>query len=382
MANLFQDIFRPVVLTKVISQRVEATSSLLKRFGLQPGGPNEVNLGHGRLGAFHVFNNTLKTAAGAAPGTAAKRLSPQSASKIPFEYPRQFSQIPLLAETINNIGRIDDPATRDKAGAKMIQLQTNYLSQLAGNWRTAMLVGMLRDSLYYTQEGDSYFWQYASQGSTGQLATGIPSGNKSKLNMLGAGNILSASWGSETTDIPGQVMAIHAAFQQLNGSGLAQVLIQSSLWNSMIKNDYIQSAHGTANAPWITLEKSEGNGPDGRPSQVMIGKFNFCPWVDWYVTDEGLEIGKPGSETYQKHVPDNNAIFIGSDVSGGDIECYIGGEPVAEYDGGPKTEKFGMQAWSREVANPTATELFCLDNALVVSHVPKNIAIGECVFGG
>jgi len=380
MAQLFQDIFRPVVLTKVISQRVEATAHLLRRFGLQPGGPNEVNLGHGRLGAFHVFNNTLNTAAGAAPGTAAKRLAPQSASKIPFEYPRQFSQIPLLAETINNIGRIDDPATRDKAGAKMIQLQTNYLSQLAGNWRTAMLVGMLRDSLYYTQDGDAYYWSYDSANTTGQLKTGIPAGNKSKLNMLGAGNIVSSSWGSETTDIPGQILAIHAAFQQLTGSGLAQVMIQSSTWNNMLKNDYIQQAHGTASAPFLSLEKSTENGPDGKPIQVMVGKFNFCPWVDFYVTDEGLNIGKPGAETYKKHVPDNGGIFIGSDVSGGDIECYIGGEPVAEYDGGPKTEKYGMNAWSREVANPTATELFCLDNALIVSHVPQNIAVGELVF--
>jgi len=380
MPNLFQDIFKPVVLTKVISQRVEATSNLLRRFGLQPGGPNEVNMGHGRLGAFHIFNNALNTAAGAAPGTAAKRLSPQNASRVPFEYPRQYSQIPLLAETLNNIGRIDDPATRDRAGAKMISLQTNYLAQLAGNWRTAMLVGMLRDSLYYIQDSDAWYWTYDAANTTGQLTTGIPASNKTRLNMVGAGNIITQTWLNELTDIPGNILLIHAAFQQLTGSGLAQVLIQSSLWNAMLKNDYVQAAHGSASSPFLSLEKSTVNGPDGKPIQIMVGRFNFCPWVEFYITDEGLQIGRPGSETFQKHVPNNNAIFLGSDVSGGDIECYIGGEPVAEYDGGPKTEKFGMNSWAREVANPTSTELFCLDNALIVHHVPRNIAIGEVVF--
>ena len=165
MPNLFQDVFKPQVLTKVISERVEATGSLLKEFGLQPGGPNETNMGHGRLGAYHVFNNTLKTAQGRAPGTAAGRMQMQIASRIPFEYPRMHSSIPLLAEQVNNIGRIDDPATRDKAGAKMIAMQTGYLAQLAANWRTAMLVGLMRDSLYYKIVGDSWYWTYSSSGA-------------------------------------------------------------------------------------------------------------------------------------------------------------------------------------------------------------------------
>ena len=67
-------------------------------------------------------------------------------------------------------------------------------------------------------------------------------------------------------------------------------------------------------------------------------------------------------------------------MTGGDLSCYIGGEPIAEYDGGPKSEKFGFNAWAREIANPTATELFTLDNALVVNHVPSNVAFGTVVF--
>lgn len=383
MPNIFQDIFKPQVLTKVISQRVEASGSLLKEFGVQPGGPNETNMGHGRLGAYHIFNNTLKTAQGRAPGTAAGRMAMQIASRVPFEYPRMHSSIPLLAEQVNNIGRIDDPATRDKAGAKMIQMQTGYLAQLAANWRTAMLVGMLRDSLYYKIVGDSWYWTYSSSGAAGQLQTRVPAGNKSQLNMTGGGNILSTSWATTASaDIPSNLYAIHAAFQRLTGSGLAKIVTNSAVWSLVIKNDAVQEAHGTASQPYEILSKETASGPDGKPVQNFKARLGFMPWCEWCITDEGLEIGEPGAEVWTPHVPANTAFFVASDtVTGGsDIECYVAGEPVAEYDGGPKTERFGLSAWSREISNPTSTELFVLDNALMLHQVPVNLAIGTVVF--
>lgn len=381
MPSLFQDIFRPQVLTEVISQRVEASGAMLKEFKMAPGGANEVNMGHGRIGAYHIFNNTIKTAAGRAPGTAAGRVQMQVASRVPFEYPRMHSSIPLLAEQINNIGRIDDPVTRDKAGAKMIQMQTNYLAQLSANWRTAMLVGTLRDSLWYRLDGDSWYWQYVNTNATGQVTTNMPAGNKAQLNMLGAGNIIGTTWATTTTaDIPSNLFSIHAAFQRLNGSGLEKVITTSQIWSLVIKNDAVQEAHGTAGPPFQVISKDTATGPDGKQVQTYRARLSFMPWCEWLVTDEGLEIGLPGSETFQPHVPANSAIFIGSDVTGGDLACYIGGEPIAEYDGGPRSEKFGFSAWAREISNPTSTELFTLDNALVVNHVPSNVAFGTVVF--
>ncbi len=380
MSQVLRDILSPIVLTKVISERVAASGAFLRMFGMQPGGPNEVNEGHGREGAYHVFNNTIKTAAGRAPGLAAARIAGQGMSKVKFDYPRMHSSIPLLAETYNNIARIDDPALRDKAGINMIKRQTDHLAKLACNWRTAMLVGMLRGSLYYLMVGDSYYIQYDSSNSATEIPQLMPAGNKSKLNMLGAGDIIGASWSDVTTDIPTQWLKINAAFQVLNGSGLERVMMQSQEWGYFIQNNYVAKAHGTSAQPFKIIEERTETGPDGKKAVVWTAKVSFMPWVDIIITDEGLEIGKPGSETYKKHIPDNSALFLGSDVSGGDLQCYIGGEPIAEYDGGPEDMKYGAASWSRKLSNPTSTEIFVLDNALPVNHVPKNVAVGLVTF--
>jgi hypothetical protein len=59
---------------------------------------------------------------------------------------------------------------------------------------------------------------------------------------------------------------------------------------------------------------------------------------------------------------------------------YEGSEPIAEYDGGPETVKVGFQAWSTKTSNPTNTNVFVLDNALAVNHVPDSIIYATPVF--
>jgi hypothetical protein len=55
---------------------------------------------------------------------------------------------------------------------------------------------------------------------------------------------------------------------------------------------------------------------------------------------------------------------------------YQGSEPIAEYDGGPESVRVGLSSWTKKTANPTATEVYILDNALPVAHDPYDIQIG------
>jgi hypothetical protein len=101
----------------------------------------------------------------------------------------------------------------------------------------------------------------------------------------------------------------------------------------------------------------------------------------FFVTDEVIDLGYDSTESLQPIVPANTGIFFGFDPENNVVvQCYQGSEPIAEYDGAPETEKIGMAAWSVKRSNPTATELFALDNALIVNHIPRAMANPTLVF--
>ncbi len=378
MASLHQ-ILQPITLTKVISRQMAAERWILQFMGMQPGGPNEEYFGHGRDGSYQIYNNTRKIGRGRAPGTAAAIASREPVSRVPITYPRMHEEVQLSAEELHNLAQIGDPRVRDEAGATMIRRQTETLAQKAANWRAAQVFGSLRDQLYVTVNGDDWYFNFTSAGSQFQIATQMPAGNKTQLDMLGGGNLITTSWDNANADIPKHLNDIDAAFQQLYGGRLQNVICQGSIWQHVIKNDHVASQAGIANTPFRRFERVVGTREDGSPMNVAVGELTCRPGVLFYITDEGLDLGAPGSETFTKYVGDNSAIFL-PDVNQGIYSWQQGSEPIAEYDGGPKTVRVGMSSWSKESSNPTATELFILDNGLFINHIPNSSAYGTVVF--
>jgi len=378
MASIHQ-ILQPITLTKVISRQMAAERWILQFMGMEPGGRNEEFYGHGRDGSYQVFNNTRQIGRGRAPGTAAAIAKRQTIGRVPITYPRMHEENPLLAEELHNLARIGDPRVRDEAGAEMIRRQTGFLAQKAANWRAAQVFGMLRDSLYVSVSGDDWYFNFTSAGSLFQINHQMPAGNKTQLNMLGAGNIIDTSWDNPSADIPKHLNDIDAAFQQLYGGRLSNVICQGAIWQHIIKNDHVSSQAGIANTPFRRFERVVGTREDGSPLNVAVGELTCRPGVTFYITDEGLDLGTPGSETFTKYVGNNAAIFM-PDPNVGTFSMQLGSEPIAEYDGGPKTVRVGLSSWSKESANPTVTELFVLDNALAINHVPNSVSYGTVVF--
>lgn len=372
-----QTLLSPQVLTNVVSQKAAASSWLLDLFKLGPGQGMETYMGHGRFGAFNVYNHVRSVAKGKAPGTAAGRSNPNPMGQVNFTYPRMHDSVPLLAETLHNLGRIDDPAQRDQAGADMIKRQTNTLAEKAANWRKAMLIGMLRDSLYFEFDGDDVYINFTAGL---KIDFRMPAGNKAQLNMLGAGNIIDASWATDTTNIPKHLLAINAAFQQLNGGKLCAVICGYAVFDAIRKNNHVQEEHGTSVSPYLRFDRLSVEDSVGKTMKnVMVVELRSAPGVVFYITDEGLEVG--ADDTFTKLVEPTDAIFLGFDPGVDDVvQCYLGSEPIAEHDGGPENVKVGMASWSVKRANPTSTDLFVLDNCLTVNHVPDSLASGSVIF--
>lgn len=377
-----QQILPPNVVTRVVTRQAAVSDWLQNLFGVQPGGVNEVYEGHGREGAYTIFDNTRTVAQGRAPGTAHAVGSAQGVGRVAYTYPRMHDSIALLAETLHNLGRIDNPTLRDGAYDDMIARQEKFLGQKAGNWRKALLVGALRDSLYLVRDGENEYVNFANvSGKSRQVNMQMPAGNKTQLDMLGDGNIINASWATATTDIPGHLGQINAAFQELCGGHLAACVCTTKVWNNIIKNDVVAAIHGSANPPFKVLER-ESLDPQlaNTMRNVYRAVLNVYPDITWYITDEGIDIGAPGSETFTKMIGVNEVLFVGSEPTNGVVTVYQGSEPIAEYDGAPESVKVGMAAWMYKQSNPTRTNMVVLDNALPVLHVPKAIAYGTVIF--
>lgn len=385
----YLDILRPQVLTKVVRQVVASADPILNFMGFQPGGANERSMGHGREGMYHIFDDSRQVAKGRAPGTPAGRSTKQPMKAVPFVYPRMHDSVSLLAETFHNLGRIENPTERDNAGKDMIMRQTTTLTRRAANWRIAMTVGMLRDALYMQQDGDDWHINYTSTSALFQMNFRVPAGNKTQLNMtdrsatsVHGGSIIDISWDSAGADIPLHFAKINQA-RSVQGVGpVKHVLLNSILWQKIIKNDYLAALAGIANPPFTTYQREVGERPDGSPLHEYTGAFNALPGVTFHITDEGLELWDAANSVYTfvKHVPDTMAIFLGEPIGTDKYSLYQGSEPIAEYDGGPETVRVGLSSWSKKTSNPTATEVYVLDNALTVPHDPYDIAPATVVF--
>jgi hypothetical protein len=333
-----------------------------------------VYMGHGREGSYHIYNNVRTVGLGRAPGTAAGRRSQNPMERVPFVYPRMHEQISLFAEELHNIAKIDDPRARDEAGATFIKLQTKTLSQRAGNWRAALVGGMLRDSLYMVMDGDNWYPSWTDTGTNFRLNFQMPSGNTAQLNMTGDGSIIDVPWSNPSANIPLHLMKISTAFQELCGGRLGLVMCSPVDWQYIISNEYVASIAGIANPPFRTFTRQVGTTPEGDTIDAFVGELACAPGVEFFITAEGLEIGAPGSEAWTQTIPDGYAMFMVNPDSWDYLAAYQGSEPIAEYDGGPKSVKVGMASWSTETANPTSTNVFALDNVLCLNHVPNATA--------
>ncbi|HUQ72856.1 MAG TPA: hypothetical protein VM165_25230 [Planctomycetaceae bacterium] len=383
MPGSYQDILRPQVLTEVVRQVVASADPILNFMGFQPGGSNEKHYGHGREGDYHIFDDSRRVAKARAPGTPAGRSSKQAMKAVHFTYPRMHDSISLLGEYTHNLGMISDPRTRDVAGKDMITRQTSVLMRRAANFRIAMTVGMLRDSLYIQQEGDDWFINYTSTNALFQKNFRVPSGNKTTLTMtdragtaVHSGAIIDVPWSSPGADIVLHFAKINAARAAQGVGPVKHVHCNSIVARYLMNNDGLAVIAGISNPPFTKYERDMGTRPDGTPLHEYTLQFLALPGVTFHVTDEGLELWDAATDAHvwTKHFSDTMAVMMGEPTAE-KYTMYTGSEPIAEYDGGPETVRVGLSSWSKKTSNPTSTEIYVLDNCLSVPHDPYDLIV-------
>lgn len=379
MAYSIQEILSTKITTRVVTREAAANRYLLSLFGMQPGGFAERAVGHRQFG-YDVFNDTRTVAAARGPGAPAATVTRQKVGRVDGVFPRFYEKLPLLSEELHNFRQIGGPASiYDERGAAYVLRQQRYMGQRLGNNRLLLLAGMLRGALYGHTSGDATYYDFTSSGADFTINWQRPSGNTLKFNMDGGGDIISASWATASTDIPGHLRSINSKLQIATGTTLDLIICPANVWNAVMNNDAVQAQAGTSNPPFTQQERVIGTDANGRPQTVILGRIAAQPQVQWLITNEGIKIGTPGSESFVQYVPDNY-IWWGPMPSPTFYEMLLGSEPVNEGYGAQEVVRFGAHAWTKLVDDPAGRMLYTVDNAIPADYIPAASGYGTVIY--
>lgn len=367
MAVSIPQLLQPAVVNARVDRLKVVNTELQGFWGMGKGGSAERTSPMGRRGSYDVFNSTRNIAQPSRPGTAAMVIAPNPVGNVPFAIPRFHPSMELLAEVLNNQRPIGGPVGQiDSAGQQYIADQELFIKQMITNSRELQVSAMMRGSYTYALGN---LWQGPSMAYSGGSYTvdyQVPAGNKSKLNMLGAGDLLAATWSNAATAIVDHLLGINAAFIQLTGRPLRHVWCSSIVWAYVAKNTQVQAQAGTVNQYFDYLTRDED-------TATSTARLKALPWLTWHISDNG--INSAASNTFEKLFDDTHACFtIEPDAIV--AQYWQCGEPISEYTGMPPVIRTGEYYWVTPTFNPTGFQLFGLHNGIPVLQIPAGIAYG------
>lgn len=401
MANaILSQLLQPQVVLRVISRIREGQGFLGRFFGFQPdrfdpetvtlAGPNTLNSNSSvRNAVYRIFDATRVVSKARAPGTGPAQVSVNPMAQANVSVARFHQKIALEAEFLGNLSPMIGPnSTVDTAGQDYIMRQETFMARQFNNMIEMLTAGMCRDSLYYSISGDDWFPTFTSPTYGQQVPFQIPSGNKSQLNMLGTGSIIGTSWANAGAPIMDDLAAIEAAYVQLSGYSMTDVLVNGILMNKILQNTQIRNVGGSSNTVFAENDRSPTTFMDGQPGTYYNLVLRALPNIRFHVCNDVVALSTdidpsyataPAAATLAKLIPDTMAIFT-TQPSSTWTQMYHGGEYVVEQPGSPFILRSGYYAWKEYVTQPSAVELLSLLNCVPLLYVPKAIAPATVVF--
>jgi hypothetical protein len=376
MANVaFHQFFSSPVVTTSISRLATPRARLGNFWGTNIGGPNTSDVGGIQFG-WDIFDRVREIAKGRPHGTGPSSVAPNPVGHVSATAYRAHEKVHLAEARIFRTRGLGQPwGSIDVRGQRYVLAQQERIAQRFRNHREFLISRLMRGGFDILISGDDMIPVDTGNGHIA-VSFQIPAGNKSQLDMLGAGDILNVSWATVgSADIPTDIIQINAAFEQLHGRPLRHAWCDGATILYVMNNAKMQSLAGTANRVFQTFTPSGVVGPDGIQDTGFTVVFNAIPWLVWHVYESGLDV----NGTYTKYWP-TGVVGFTSDPDPGVVEWYEGSEVVAENVMDPGSERYGFAAWNTRVIDPAGFEMKALDVGLPVLYIPKAIAYATVVF--
>lgn len=401
MANVvLTQLLQPQVVLRVISRIRDKYGFMGRFFGFQPdrfdpesvtlSGPNTLASNSSvRNAVYRIYDATRVVSKFRAPGTGPATVALNPVGQTQIAVARSHQKFDLEAEFLGNLSKIIGPnSVIDQAGQDYITRQEGSMARQFSNFIEMMAAGMARDSLYYQIVGDDWYPSFTAPTIGQQINFQIPAGNKNQLNMLGAGNIIQVSWANVGAPILSDIAAITAAYVQLSGYAMTDILVNGLMWQQILLNIQIRNQGGSSNTVYAEWDREPETFMDGQPGVYYVGKLRALPNVRFHICDDVLALNTdidpsnataPAGATLVKVIPDNMAIFTTQPNSEW-VQMYHGGEYVCEYPGAPLVFRGGYYTWKETSTQPGAISLLGLLNAIALLYVPKAIAPANVIF--
>lgn len=250
-------------------------------------------------------------------GSPAERRELQNVEDVPFICYHSVEKIELPSATFRGLIRKDSAGSNlliDQKGADEIARQIRQARTALDNLRTsAKTSAFFQGNIWWNNKGQLL------ASASGQVTTasfGIPAGNQNQLNVFGTGNLISAPWGTASTQIEQQIMAIKQAAIRLSGYPIKYAFYGRNIPTYLVQNNTLQqffvrnnSANpqylATGDIPnpclgltWVPAYESFFNDASGNP-QSVVGDDQVIfvpePSSDWHEVVQG-KYDIPGSD--------------------------------------------------------------------------------------
>lgn len=322
----------------------------------------------GDTAIFHKTESTRQTSRRAGYGSQPRARALVGISQTPTKLIHSFERADHSLTTYMNLTSFDSPA-RQEMGRQEVARQTEEFRRLFDNLRVSAVASSLAlGAIYFDGDGNLL---PTSSGAVVTVDQGIPAANKTQLNMLGGGSIISASWATAGTDILGQIANIRSAYIKLTGYELDTFLYGANIRNYLLNNTgcaALLQSHGRL-AEALAMQEI----PDG-----FAGVAHWKPADALHFTDQ--------SGTIQSWV--GGDVIIGAPKITREVyELQQGTYPVPQSVGkvyaSPEAALAdvatmeGMFQFAMAQTAPPTLQHFAGDTFLPVFKVPKAFIIGD-----
>lgn len=322
----------------------------------------------GNTATFKRYLGSRQNARLSAYGAASKNRQQRQIGEVPVVLLHSNDNVLLGMPDYANLLSYTDLKKQNKGGEEIGRQLREAQTTLMNARISALTSALFQGQIHYDSRGELL---PTSTGATTSVSMQIPAGNQTQLNVLGAGNIIGASWANVATAIDTQMIALKQAAARLTGYEITTAYYGRNIpglltANTKLQNYFIRNV--AANNAYVTNTEL--------PSPLL--GFNWKPAYASTFEDVNGDL--------QTLVDDDTVVFT-SDVSSDWYELIEGSYPIPkDYMPSPTApqEAFdyvhGMFAYAVPINDPPTAKIVYGDTFLPVIKNPKTVFIAKVVF--